>query len=66
MTDQERAKFLPVVRTFISVLQKDYVDPNEMNALMEYARELTNLIPGSGLGGNTGSVDQWIGSILNA
>merc|ERR1712241_1165054 len=27
MTDAERAKFIPVVRTFISVLQKDNVDP---------------------------------------
>merc|ERR1712039_1080524 len=67
MTDQERAKFLPVVRTFISVLQKDYVDPNEMNALMEHARELTNLIPGSALGGNIGSfIGENLGSILNA
>merc|ERR1712241_18990 len=67
MTDAERAKFIPVVRTFISVLQKDNVDPNEINALMEHARELTNLIPGSGLGGNIGSfIGDNLGSILNA
>merc|ERR1711997_1378321 len=67
MTDAERAKFIPVVRTFISVLQKDNVDPNEINALMEHARELTNLIPESGLGGNIGSfIGDNLGSILNA
>merc|ERR1712110_161296 len=67
MTDAERAKFIPVVRTFISVLQKDNVDPNEINALMEHARELTNLIPESGLGGNIGSfIGENLGSIINA
>ena len=45
MTDQERAAYLPAVKTFISVLQKDKVDPNEINTLLEQSRELTNTIP---------------------
>merc|ERR1712109_335954 len=35
MTDEERQRFLPATRTFISVLEKDTIDPSE----------LTNLIP---------------------
>ena len=45
MTDEERQRFLPATRTFISVLEKDTIDPSELNELLEQSRELTNLIP---------------------
>merc|ERR1712109_300509 len=45
MTDEERQRFLPATRTFISVLEKDSIDPSELNELLEQSRELTNLIP---------------------
>merc|ERR1712029_596909 len=45
MTDEERATYLPAVKTFISVLQKDNVDPSEINTLLEQSRDLTNAIP---------------------
>ena len=45
MTDEERQQFLPVARTFISVMEKDDIDPSELNTLLEQSRELTNLIP---------------------
>merc|ERR1711997_356921 len=45
MTDEERQRFLPATRTFISVLEKDTIDPSELNTLLEQSRELTNLIP---------------------
>jgi len=56
MTDAERQRFLPSVRTFISVLEKDNLDANEMNILLDQSRELLNLIPENfisqfGLGG---------------
>ena len=58
LTNEERQQFLPATRTFISVLEKDTVDPSELNILLEQSRELTNLIPdnllsqfGSGLSG---------------
>ena len=44
MTDEERARFLPAVRTFTSVLQKDYVDPEEMKILMAEAKKLQALL----------------------
>ena len=45
MTDEERARFLPAVRSFTSVLQKDYVDPQEMEILMTEAKKLQALLP---------------------
>ena len=58
LTNEERQRFLPATRTFISVLEKDNIDPSELNRLLEQSRELTNLIPdnllsqfGNGLGG---------------
>merc|ERR1712217_630492 len=61
MTDAEREQFLPSVRTFISVLEKDNLDVSEMNTLLAQSRELTNLIPsnllsqfGGGLNGLAG------------
>jgi len=61
MTDAERQQFLPSVRTFISVLEKDNLDASEINTLLAQSRELTNLIPsnllsqfGGGLNGLAG------------
>ena len=45
MTDEERTTFLPAVRTFTSVLQKDYVDPQEMEILMAEAKKIQALLP---------------------
>ena len=47
MTSAERAQFLPVVRTFTSVLEKGNADPRETNVLLQQVRELNNLIPGN-------------------
>ena len=57
MTDAERQRFLPTVRTFISVLEKENPDPNEINALLDQSRELTNLIPGNLLSQFTGGLN---------
>merc|ERR1712079_800063 len=45
MTDEERQQFLPATRTFTSVLEKDTIDPSELNTLLEQSRALTNLVP---------------------
>ena len=47
MTPAERNQFLPVVRTFTNVLENGSANPNEINALMQQTRTLTNLIPGN-------------------
>ena len=57
MTDAERQQFLPSVRTFISVLEKETLDPNEINALLEESRELTNVIPANLLTQFTGGLN---------
>jgi len=41
MTNEERERFLPVSRTFTSVLEKDTLDIAEMNLLLKQSRELT-------------------------
>jgi len=45
MTDAERQQYLPSVRTFISVLEKETLDADEMNTLLAQSRELIKLIP---------------------
>ena len=45
MTAAERAQFLPVVRTFTSILEKGNADPNETNQLLGQIRTLNSLIP---------------------
>ena len=45
MTDEERAQFLPAVRQFASILEKDYVNQNEINALLAESKVLSKLIP---------------------
>ena len=46
MTNEERAQFLPAVRQFASILEKDYVNQNEINALLAESKVLSKLIPG--------------------
>merc|ERR1712212_263686 len=60
MTSQERAQFLPIVRTFTRVLEKGSADANESQLLLRQASELTNLIPGnlrSGIQQLTGNIN---------
>merc|ERR1712241_1317861 len=66
MTDEERAKFLPSVRTFISVLEKDTLDPAEINQLLEQARDITPDIDSGagGLGGLAGGLGGGLGGGL--
>ena len=45
MTDAERQQFLPVTRNFISILEKDTLNQNEVDQLVEQAKELSELIP---------------------
>ena len=47
MTDEEREKFLPAVRAFTNILQKDNLNPEEVKNLMKEARKLDswNLFP---------------------
>ena len=52
MTAEERRQFLPVARTFTSILQKDNIDAEEMNLLLDQSRELTNRLAQSNQNGN--------------
>ena len=67
MTDQERQQFLPVVRTFNSILEKGNADGADTNALLQEIQELNKLIPtniGSGIEGllgNFGSLNSFSG-----
>ena len=45
MTDEERARFLPATRNFISVLEKDNIDQREIEELLRQSDELSQLIP---------------------
>jgi len=45
LSDADRQKFLPSVRTFIKVPEKDNLDANEMNVLLAQSRDLLNKIP---------------------
>merc|ERR1712142_77294 len=45
MTDEERERFLPATKTFISVLEKDTIDQDEINKLLSQSEELKELIP---------------------
>merc|ERR1712029_648279 len=42
MTNEERARYLPSVRTFTNILKKDNVAPDEINLLLEQTRDLVN------------------------
>ena len=52
MTAEEKRQFLPVARTFTSILQKDNIDAEEMNLLLDQSRELTNRLAQSNQNGN--------------
>merc|ERR1712127_861115 len=45
MTDEERERFLPATRTFISVLEKENINQNEIQTLIDQSEELKELIP---------------------
>ena len=45
MTDEERERFLPAAKIFISVLEKDEIDQNEINELIKQSEALQELIP---------------------
>jgi len=45
MTNEQRAQFLPATRTFISVLEKDNIDQNEIQQLIKESDEISKLIP---------------------
>jgi len=55
MTDSERAKFLPAVQAFTNVLEKGNATPDESAQLLQYAKDLAELIPG-GLGDSLGAL----------
>ena len=67
MTEQERQQFLPVVRTFNSILEKGNADGADTNALLQEIQELNKLIPANigsslqGLLGNFGSLNSFGG-----
>ena len=67
MTDEERQQFLPVVRTFNSILEKGSADGTDTNALLQEIQELNKLIPANigssiqGLFGNLGSFGNFSG-----
>ena len=45
MTDEERKRFLPAIRTFTSVLEKENIDQNEINDLISQSEALQELLP---------------------
>ena len=45
MTPQERQQFLPVVRSFTSILEKGGANADEANSLLAQANQLTSLLP---------------------
>ena len=45
MTDEERERFLPATRTFVSVLQNPNLDQSEIDQLIKESEELSVLIP---------------------
>ena len=45
MTPEQKAQFLPSVKSLISVLEKDNIDPQELNNLLELSRDLNELMP---------------------
>ena len=50
MTDEERARFLPAVRAFTSVLQKDNPSSEELNFLIAEGKKLQALLPQNMMG----------------
>ena len=55
MTEAERQQFLPAVRTFTNILQKDNLSVDDMNLLLQQSRDLTNALKQSGQDGIFGA-----------
>merc|ERR1712150_241195 len=55
MTEAERQQFLPAVRTFTNILQKDNISVDDMNLLLQQSRDLTNALKQSGQDGIFGA-----------
>ena len=45
MTDEERERFLPVTKNVIRVLEKKFIDENEINELIAQGETLQDLLP---------------------
>ena len=50
MTEEERAQFLPVTKTFKSVLENENVDADDLSLLLEQSKSLSDLIPDNLIG----------------
>ena len=65
MTDEERARFLPATKTFISVLEKENINQNEIQTLIDQSEELKELIPENLRGLASGFGPQVINQLIN-
>ena len=45
MTDADRQQYSPIVKKFITLLEKETLDPSETNTLLEQSGNLANLVP---------------------
>ena len=45
MRDEERERFLPVTKNVIRVLEKKFIDENEINELIAQGETLQDLLP---------------------
>ena len=45
MTNEERERFLPVIKNVIRVFEKSFVDENEINELIAQGETLQGLLP---------------------
>ena len=45
ITDEERERFLPVTKNVIRVLEKKFIDENEINELIAQGETLQDLLP---------------------
>jgi len=45
MTNEEKRTYLPITKTFTKVLEKDFIDQNDINTLIRQGEELQDRIP---------------------
>ena len=45
MTNEERERFLPVIKNVIRVFEKSFIDENEINELIAQGETLQDLLP---------------------
>ena len=45
MTDEERKRYLPATKLFVKVLEKEFIDQNEVNELIKRGEDLQDLLP---------------------